>query len=73
MFQTQPPLSWLKDIAGSIQWPLVVGASFWVGRIVKDLEVRLSKAESSLESLTHRHMPAIHRALAEIRGLLARD
>ena len=64
------PMSWLQLIAGSLQWPVIVGGAFWLGRYVRELEMRVKKAESNLQALIERHMPAIHRALAEIRGLL---
>ena len=66
-----PPVTWLLTLAKDLQWPVVVAASFWLGRYVHDLECRLSKAESNLTALIDRHMPAIHRALAEIRGMLS--
>lgn len=64
------PLEWLQSTAVTMQWPLIVAAAFWLGRYVHSLEVRVMRAESRLEQLINRHMPAIHRALAEIRGLL---
>jgi hypothetical protein len=71
--QTQPlnPLPWLVQFAASMQWPIVVAAAFWVGRWFQKIEARMSKAEKSITSLTERHMPAIHRALSEIRGMLS--
>jgi hypothetical protein len=32
--------------------------------------MRLRKAETNLNALIERHMPSIHRALSEIRGML---
>ena len=70
MQQDHTPITWLKEIAAALQWPAVVTAAFCLGRYVNDLEHRISKAESRLEVLVERHLPAVHRALAEIRGLL---
>lgn len=64
------PLQWIISIAIALQWPVIVGAAFWLGRYVQRLEMRLIKAESRVEALVDRHMPAIHKALAEIRGML---
>ena len=64
------PLTWIGRVLTALQWPVIVVAAFWCGRYVQKLEMRVTKAESRLESLVERHMPAIHRALAEIRGLL---
>ena len=68
--QHASPLNWLQTWAVNMGWPIVVVAAFWVGRYVQKLEMRAAKLESHLDSLTGRHMPAVHRALAEIRGLL---
>lgn len=64
------PLTWLQRIVSALQWPVIVIAAFWLGRYVQRLEVRVTKAEAYIQSLMERHMPAIHNALAEIRGLL---
>ncbi len=69
--QHATPLQWLQTVAMALQWPVIVAAAFWLGRYVQRLETRLSKAESNLSALIERHMPAIHRALAEIRGMLS--
>lgn len=68
--QHASPLAWLQSWAAALGWPIVVGSAFWLGRYVKSMEMRVEKAETRIESLVERHMPAIHRALAEIRGLL---
>jgi hypothetical protein len=68
--QTPEPMSWVKTAVSALQWPVVVAAAFWLGRYVRELEIRVKKAETNLTALIERHMPAIHRALAEIRGLL---
>lgn len=71
MLQTlSTPLTWLQTIITALQWPFVVIAAFGLGRYITLLENRVSKAESRIEALVERHMPAIHKALAEIRGLL---
>lgn len=66
------PIPWLQSVATALQWPVVTAAAFWLGRYVKDLEQRLAKSEATLTALVERHMPAIHRALAEILGRLSR-
>jgi len=66
---TSPP-GWIQSWALALQWPVIVFAAFWLGRYVQRLEMRVAKAETRIEALVERHMPAIHRALAEIRGLL---
>jgi len=68
--QEHTPTAWLQYALSALQWPFVVVAAFALGRYVAMLETRVSKAESRLEALIERHMPAIHKALAEIRGLL---
>ena len=71
MNQSNPsPLSWLQQITTALQWPVIVFAAFWLGRSVTKLETRVAKAEKSMQDLIERHMPHIHNALAEIRGLL---
>ncbi len=64
------PLGWLQAFITDLAWPLVVVAAFWLGRYVQKLEMRVAKAETNITMLIERHMPAIHKALAEIRGLL---
>ena len=64
------PISWIASVATALQWPVIAAAAFWLGRYVRELEMRVVKAESNITALLERHMPAIHRALAEIRGLL---
>ena len=66
------PINWLQTAVSSLQWPVIVVASFWVGRYVKGLETRVNRAEANVQALIERHMPAIHKMLAEIRGLLLR-
>ena len=51
-------------------WPVIVLGAFWIGRYVQRLEMRVDKAEKSITAIVERHLPAIHRALAEIRGFL---
>ncbi len=68
--QHASPLTWLQSAALAMQWPVIVIASFWLGRYVQKLEMRVAKAESSITAIVERHLPQIHRALAEIRGLL---
>ena len=72
MFEEQhaSPFGWLQSWAITLQWPVIVLAAFWLGRYVQRLEMRVSKAETNIQMLIERHMPAIHKALAEIRGLL---
>lgn len=68
--QHASPLTWIQSWAVALQWPFIVFAAFWLGRYVQKLETRVAKAESNLTAIIERHLPAIHRALAEIRGLL---
>ncbi len=68
--QHTSPLEWLYAAALTMRWPVIVTAAFWLGRYVRGLELRVARAETRLEQLIERHMPAIHKALAEIRGLL---
>lgn len=72
MFEDRSPLSWFQSWALAMQWPVIVMAAFWLGRYVQKLELRVHKAETSIKQLVERHMPAIHNALAEIRGMLSR-
>ena len=60
------PLSWLS----SMQWPAVVIGAFYLGRTIANLEKRIFQADKNLSDLVSIHFPAIHNALAEIRGLL---
>lgn len=72
------PIDWAKaKVIAEATWPVLVGAAFWVGRLVAKLEQRLAKAEGKLDTtlrlldtVINRHLPAVHKALAEIRGLL---
>lgn len=64
------PLSWLQGWASALGWPVVAFGAFWAGRYVQRLEMRVTKAEDHIKQIVERHLPAIHRALAEIRGLL---
>jgi hypothetical protein len=73
MMQTEQhasPLAWLQSWALNMGWPVIVIGAFWIGRYVQKLEMRVDKADKRLEALIERHMPAIHKALAEVRGLL---
>lgn len=68
--QQTTPISWLQSWVMALQWPVIVFGAFWLGRLVQRLEQRLAKAENNISTLVDRHMPAIHRALAEIHGLI---
>jgi hypothetical protein len=68
--QHTSPLTWLQSWAMAMGWPVIVLAAFWIGRYVQRLEMRVDRAEKRITDLVERHMPALHRALAEIRGLL---
>lgn len=65
---TNTPLTWVEHVAHALQWPVIVGAAFWLGRYVQRLETRVVTAERSLKMLIERHLPQVHRALSEIRG-----
>lgn len=66
------PLTWLQWVVTTLQWPFIVIAAFWVGRLIAKLEMRAIKAESNVTALIERHMPSLHNALSEIRGMLGR-
>lgn len=70
MTEDHSPLTWIQATATALQWPVIVIGAFWLGRYVQKLEMRVAKAESYIQLLVERHMPAVHRMLAEIRGLL---
>lgn len=70
MTEEHSPITWIQATATALQWPVIVIGAFWLGRYVQKLEMRVSKAESYIQLLVERHMPAVHRMLAEIRGLL---
>jgi hypothetical protein len=64
------PLAWLQYIAERIQWPVIVYSAFWLGRRVERLETRIISAETHIKSLIERHLPHVHRALADLKGKL---
>lgn len=64
------PLGWIQHITAALQWPVIVVAAFWLGRYVQRLEVRVLSAEGHVKALIERHLPHVHRALAEIKGRL---
>lgn len=71
MAQTESvPYSWLQQITMALQWPVIVVAAFWLGRVISKLEGRVIVAEKNVSDLVERHMPHLYNALAEIRGLL---
>lgn len=69
--QTQPsPSSWMTTLITSLQWPVIVVASYALGRYVNKLEVRVFQAEKNVKDLIERHMPAVHHALQEVQSTL---
>jgi hypothetical protein len=70
--QIETPAVWTRAAIEALKWPAVVLGAYWAGRRHEKLEGRLTKAEKNVSDLAERHMPAVHRALAEIRGLLLR-
>lgn len=75
--QTPEPLGWITKLITSLQWPVIVLAAFWLGKTMSKLEVRVLQAEKNMKDMIERHLPHIHKALAElkegvmeIRGLL---
>ena len=62
--------TWLQYVGTAWEVPGLVFAAFWIGRMYTKLEARVAKAESQVDSLVTRHMPSIHKALAEIRSVL---
>lgn len=69
--QTPEPLAWLTKLLGSLQWPVIVCAAFWLGRSMTKLEGRVLRAEASLQAVIERHLPHIHAALSDIKETLA--
>lgn len=67
--QTPNPTPWFVSTLQALQWPVIVVAAFFVGRAVAKIESRINKAEKSLSDLIERHMPHIHNALSELRGI----
>ena len=65
------PLLWLENAAAILQWPVVAACSFFLGRYVSRLEMRVVKAEKNVQDIVERHFPHIHQALAEIKTALA--
>jgi hypothetical protein len=70
IMQTNPSQTALNYIA-ALQWPVVVLAAFFLGRMMTRLETRVLKAEKNVQDLIERHMPHIYKALDEIKGALA--
>ena len=70
MAQSPSPLSWITDALKALQWPAIAIAAFWLGRYVQKLETRVINAEGHLKALIERHLPHVHRALAELKGKL---
>lgn len=64
------PSEWLLAWAKALQWPIVVGVAFALGRYVGRLQQRVTKAEKNLTDLVERHLPHVHNALAAIHGAL---
>ena len=68
--QQGQPLGWFQHVLVVLQWPTVCVLAFWLGRKFEKAILRAERAEQRITSIIERHLPAIHRALAEIRGLL---
>ena len=66
--QEHTPLTWMQQWASALQWPVIVISAFFAGRYVKGLETRVLNAERRLKDVIERHLPHVHRALAEING-----
>jgi len=66
----ETPLTWIRYTIAALQWPVTVFAAFALGRYVKGLETRLMASERNLKDLIERHLPYVHRALAEVKGKL---
>jgi hypothetical protein len=65
------PIDWAKaEAVAKLTWPALVFAAYYLGRKVTQIEQRLAKAESQLDNLNSKHMPALYRALGEIRSLI---
>lgn len=72
MQENHTPANWGVAWIAALSWPAVVAAAFWVGGYVERTKKRAQETEARVKSLVERHMPAIHNALAELRGLLLR-
>jgi hypothetical protein len=70
MQNSPSPLTWLHNITAALQWPLIVISAFALGRYVQKLETRVMTAEGHVKALIERHLPHVHRALADIKGKL---
>jgi hypothetical protein len=71
MMQMQPsPFEWVVRALAEIKWPALVVGSYFLGRKIQQIESRLAKAESHLDNIVTKHMPALYRALGEIRSLI---
>jgi hypothetical protein len=64
------PLAWLLAALDSLKWPALVYSAFWLGRRVERLEHRILSAEANIKTLIDRHLPHVHKALADLRGKL---
>jgi hypothetical protein len=64
------PASWLQSALNGLQWPAICIFIFWLGSYVERLKTRVTSAEVNLKALIERHLPHVHRALAEIKGKL---
>lgn len=64
------PVSWIQSLLNGLQWPAICVFIFWLGMYVQLLKTRVTAAETNLKALIERHLPHVHRALAEIKGKL---
>ncbi len=69
--QTNQPTNWVINALTALQWPVIVLAAFWLGRAMTKLETRVLKAEKNVQDLIERHLPHVHRALDDIKQVLA--
>jgi hypothetical protein len=70
--QDTSPATWITAAIAGLKWPAIVAAAYWSGRRHEKLSTRVDKAEKRLANIDERHLPAVHRMLAEIKGLLLR-
>lgn len=77
MIEDRSPLSWFQEWAMHMGWPAITLAAFMLGMYVKGIQHRLEVAEGKLTKLSEtvqeiveRHLSAIHRTLAEIKGMI---
>lgn len=70
MDRTPTPFQWLWLTLCAAGWPVIVVLAYRLGRYIERVETRLKKVETGVTSMLERHLPSIHQALSEIRGMM---